>query len=673
MPTGPHVLLLASLLALAACKPDDLDQDNDGSVASADCDDANASIHPDAHEYCDGVDNNCDGDVDEGVQRELHVDEDGDSYGASEAVLACEGGDGIVDDGADCDDGDAEVHPGANDLCDGRDDDCDGQDGVLQSWYADADEDGFGDAVTEARECAAPVGFVENAGDCDDGDPAVHPDATENCDNTVDDDCDGVVADETDHDGDGGYSDACPGGTDCDESDPDVHVGADEACGDGIDNDCSGGDLPCDSFDGIYELADAGAVVTGDPAGGSDAGRVMQSGDVTGDGIDDAFAGTLWAHHGVGGGWIVPGPVSGAVEIADVGFDLAATDLTQGAGRSIGLGDVNDDGIGDVAFGCPYTTTPGQYIVYGPVTSDMQIAAGYDAAIVSTDIGILFSHGSDLGDVDGDGTADSVVAGWAGSVGGEVQSGTLWVTFGPLAGDLDADVDADAVVAGEHADAHAGRIVHVDGDIDGDGLEDILLNAVHDATGGPSAGAVYVVYGPADVGSLADAAMLVGPAASGFAGQEFTSGDYDGDGYGDVAVYATPPGGIGVYVARGPLADETDLGAVDVLLQPDAASDDLGSGLGSGDLSGDGRADLLVGAPSADFQRGATYLVVDPPSGTSRISDVALATFRGDAFGAYSGQGLAVGDMNGDDANDLIVGAPGLMGSGGVYVAYAGL
>ena len=458
-------------------------------------------------------------------------------------------------------------------------------------------------------------------------------------------------------------------GTDCDDSDDSVHPGAKETCGDGIANDCSGADLPCGTFDGIYNLVDAAAVVTSDPFDFSDAGRVLRSGDVTGDGIDDIFAGTLFAHGGYGGGWVVPGPVTGDVAIADVGFDLEATDATSGAGRSIGLGDVNDDGFGDVAFGCPYTNIPGQYILYGPITGDGEIATEYDAAIHSPND--LFSHGSDLGDVDGDGFADSAIAEWSGSVGGKVQSGTLWVTFGPLSGDLDADLDADAIVAGEEEGANAGRIVRVESDIDGDGLDDIVLNAVFDATGGPFAGAVYVVYGPADVSSLADAAMLVGPAPSAFTGQEFTSGDYDGDGYGDVAAYAVAPGNGGVYVARGPLPDETDLSAADVVLEAESVADALGSGLGSGDLSGDGVDDLLVGAPETDVGAGTSYLVIDPPTGTSAIADVAAATFHGESSGSYTGQGLAAGDLNSDGLGDLIIGAPGLFG-GGVYVEYAG-
>ena len=64
--------------------------------------------------------------------------------------------------------------------------------------------------------------------------------------------------------------------------------------------------------------------------------------------------------------------------------------------------------------------------------------------------------------------------------------------------------------------------MRVDEDMDGDGLYDIVLNAVFDPTAGPASGAVYVVYGPADISSLADAAMLIGRAPDSLPGQACT-------------------------------------------------------------------------------------------------------------------------------------------------------
>jgi hypothetical protein len=106
--------------------PDD-DLDGDGYVAAADCDDGNAAVSPAAAEICDGVDNDCDGEADEGVQSTWYTDGDGDEWGdESVATEACEAPAGTVPVGGDCDDTDPAVHPGAEEVCDGRDNDCDG-------------------------------------------------------------------------------------------------------------------------------------------------------------------------------------------------------------------------------------------------------------------------------------------------------------------------------------------------------------------------------------------------------------------------------------------------------------------------------------------------------------------------------------------------------------------
>ena len=106
------------------------DEDEDGWPACEDCDDSAASINPDAVELCDFLDNDCDGETDEDDAqdaRAFHVDADGDTFGDPESVVyACERPDGAVQDDGDCDDTDAAVHPGAEEVCDAKDDDCDG-------------------------------------------------------------------------------------------------------------------------------------------------------------------------------------------------------------------------------------------------------------------------------------------------------------------------------------------------------------------------------------------------------------------------------------------------------------------------------------------------------------------------------------------------------------------
>ncbi|MCB9530358.1 MAG: hypothetical protein H6700_01165 [Myxococcales bacterium] len=150
-------------------------------------------------EVCDGVDNDCNGaidDVTEGAPT-WYFDRDGDRYGADDsATVACSSpGRDFVERGGDCDDTQAEINPDADEVCDGADNDCDGEidvdaiDGVTA--FPDADDDGFGgDAGAEVL-CSIPAGYLATGGDCADDNPAVSPDATEDCADGLDNDCNG--------------------------------------------------------------------------------------------------------------------------------------------------------------------------------------------------------------------------------------------------------------------------------------------------------------------------------------------------------------------------------------------------------------------------------------------------------------------------------------------------
>ena len=249
------------------CSGADLtDVDGDGYDAVAvsggtDCDDAREDVYPGADEVCDEVDNDCDAEVDEeAVDRNTyHLDQDGDGFGdAGQPVLGCTQPEGAVENATDCDDAHAEVYPEAEEVCDELDNDCDGavDEEVQSTYYEDDDGDGFGDFQDPTLDCSVPDGYVDNATDCDDNDPAVHPDAPESC-NHQDDDCDGAVDEEVqstfhlDYDGDGFGNpdhtltgcDLLPGyvedATDCDDTRPDVHPDATEVCN-GLDDDCDG-------------------------------------------------------------------------------------------------------------------------------------------------------------------------------------------------------------------------------------------------------------------------------------------------------------------------------------------------------------------------------------------------------------------------------------------------
>lgn len=162
---------------------------------TGDCDDSNADINPGATEICDGVDNNCDGDIDEGVLSTFYLDSDGDGFGSAFLTeTGCDAPMGYVDNPDDCDDDNAAINPPASEICNGMDDNCDGSvdEGVLITYYADADGDGFGDANVTQEDCSLPNGFAENSDDCDDTNADINPDATEIPANNIDEDCDGM-------------------------------------------------------------------------------------------------------------------------------------------------------------------------------------------------------------------------------------------------------------------------------------------------------------------------------------------------------------------------------------------------------------------------------------------------------------------------------------------------
>ncbi len=138
-----------------------------------DCNDNDPSIKPGAAELCDGIDNDCDGQADEGLPSvTFYADADEDGYGnPADSRDACAQPAGYVTNSGDCNDNDPSIKPGAAELCDGIDNDCDGQaDEGLPSvtFYADADEDGYGNPADSRDACAQPAGYVTNSGDCND-------------------------------------------------------------------------------------------------------------------------------------------------------------------------------------------------------------------------------------------------------------------------------------------------------------------------------------------------------------------------------------------------------------------------------------------------------------------------------------------------------------------------
>ncbi len=188
--TGPE---RCGVVTAGACGCADLDHDGH---SCDDCNDGDATVFPGAGEVCDGKDNNCDGQVDEGALTRFYADQDRDGYGNPGLSLErCTPPDGYVTRGDDCNDLDPTMHPDRAEVCDYRDNNCDGtiDEGVRATYYRDSDGDGYGDPGNTIEGCVTPAsGFISVAGDCDDTRTDVHPGASETCNNR-DDNCDGVV------------------------------------------------------------------------------------------------------------------------------------------------------------------------------------------------------------------------------------------------------------------------------------------------------------------------------------------------------------------------------------------------------------------------------------------------------------------------------------------------
>lgn len=252
-----------------------------GYVANnSDCNDADATISPDAQEICDdaNIDEDCNGLSNDGDPNATgggyyYADRDGDTYGDmnSAALSACNQPFGYATEPVDCDDSDAAVHPGALEICDGADNDCDtlgdedDPDVTGQStWYVDGDGDGHGTVLATLDACSQPAGYAGNSDDCNDTNGAIYPGATEICDGQ-DNDCNSL-SDEADpnlvggqvwyldSDGDG-YGDATQtsplscnqpasyvaDNSDCNDSNRAINPGAQEVCdSNDADEDCDG-------------------------------------------------------------------------------------------------------------------------------------------------------------------------------------------------------------------------------------------------------------------------------------------------------------------------------------------------------------------------------------------------------------------------------------------------
>lgn len=248
------------------------DKDQDGYYANEDCNDENNTVFPNATELCNGIDDNCNHETDEGIiTYTYYLDNDNDGFGDVNSKIdtcAVTAPSGYVTNAEDCSSNDASIHPNATELCNEIDDNCNNvvDEGLtLYAFYKDEDNDGFGIINSKIESCNStlPSGYSLEIGDCNDVDDKINPTTIEICDD-IDNNCNESIDEGlilytyfTDGDGDGagnanevfetckslpplGYS---INNADCDDTNNLISPLATEIPDNGIDEDCDGKDL----------------------------------------------------------------------------------------------------------------------------------------------------------------------------------------------------------------------------------------------------------------------------------------------------------------------------------------------------------------------------------------------------------------------------------------------
>ncbi|AGY57044.1 integrin alpha [Gloeobacter kilaueensis] len=471
----------------------------------------------------------------------------------------------------------------------------------------------------------------------------------------------------------------------------------------------------------------AGFVIDGSQPGDNSGESVRQAGDVNGDGIPDLIVGAIFASPNgrsfAGRSYVVFGKRNGQpIELSGLesgsskaGFAINGSQPGDQSGDSVsGAGDINGDGLADLIVGAPDASPNGHnragrsYVVFGKRNNQPVELAALDNGTSQAGFVIDGSQANDYsgvsvssaGDINGDGIPDLIVGALGASPDGRAGAGRSYVVFGKhdsqsveLSSLEDGTSQAGFVIDGSQPSDASGVAVDGAGDVNGDGIPDLIVGAfLADPGGHATAGRSYVVFGKHDSQSVELSSLEDGTGQAGFVidGSQVEdhsgisvggAGDVNGDGLADLVVGTNPEQGAGrSYVIFGKSAlQPVELADIDngtsqagFVIDGSQPFDRAGSAVGgAGDVNGDGLADVIVGAPGADpasqSSAGRSYVVFGKTnsqpvqlSGIDTGSNRAGFVIDGSQANDNSGTSVSgAGDVNGDGLADVIVGAPG--------------
>lgn len=437
-----------------------------------------------------------------------------------------------------------------------------------------------------------------------------------------------------------------------------------------------------------YDLGESDFRFFGENLGDRAGASVSNVGDVDADGLADflvpayfngevdELAGKVYL---VRGADLSSGP--GDYQLADFPIAFTGQMATEEAGHATAAGgDIDGDGLDDMMI-CGYrndnpTEDVGRvYVVFGSSLSEpgVRSLAGADLTFVGEAENNRLGHSMGaVGDMDGDGIGDLVMGSYGHASSGP-NTGKVYIVPGSsmaIGGERTVG-ENEYMYLGEAEEDAAGHAVRAAYDVDGDGLQDVVVGARINGTGALEGGKGYVLLGaslgtPGEVRSLADADFAYyGSAEGGWLGyQAAGAGDVDGDGLADIMFGAhTSDYDRGrVYLiygsSLGPSLQSADV--ADVIFQGQNWSDHAGRTIApAGEVDGDGRADLLIGARNAGDRLGYAYLVLGK-SVSGGVFDLADADMRFIGEERLDEAGYTVssaGDVNGDGLDDVLLGA----------------